>query len=78
MPPLPHCRLHTPFCALLLLQRRPELQLLGGTLHHFASRTPVLEWFVRGPDGRPRPPPSSLPPPFITDITDSSADGGPR
>lgn len=38
---------------LVLLQRRPELQMLSEGLHQFASHTPFLEWFVRGPDGRP-------------------------
>lgn len=37
------------------MQRRPEIQMLGEGLHAFAARTPFLEWFVRGPDGRPQP-----------------------
>ncbi|KAI7840715.1 hypothetical protein COHA_005531 [Chlorella ohadii] len=41
--------------ALLHALRRPELAVLAEVLHHFAQRTPVLEWFVRGPAGGPAP-----------------------
>lgn len=33
--------------------QRPELAALGHALHEVFARVPVLEWFVRGPDGRP-------------------------
>ena len=49
-------------------QRRPELAVCGEALHHFLSRTPVLEWLVRGPDGRPAPRSGGA---FITDGGDA-------
>lgn len=36
--------------------------MLGEAAHAFAARTPVLEWFVREPEGRPPAPRA-----FITD-----------
>ena len=38
---------------------RPEMVAVAAAVHMVLSRIPVLEWFVRGPDGRPIPPPSS-------------------
>jgi hypothetical protein len=57
-----------------VLQRRPELQMLGEGLHGFAARTPLLEWFVRSPDGRRRQRRSV----FITDVSDDSRAAGTR
>ncbi|EFN59233.1 hypothetical protein CHLNCDRAFT_138216 [Chlorella variabilis] len=54
--------------SLLRSLRRPEVQMVSEGLHQFASRTPFLEWFVRGPDGRPRPRRQA----FITDGSSSS------
>lgn len=58
----------------LLMQRRPEIQMLGEGLHGFAARTPFLEWFVRGPDGRHRPRRQA----FITDVRSSEDNPGRR
>ncbi|KAL4853626.1 HVA22-like protein k [Chlorella vulgaris] len=49
--------------SLLRALRRPELLLVAEGLHVFCSKTPVLEWFVRGPNGRPQ----QRRPAFITD-----------
>lgn len=38
---------------------RPELVAFGEMIQHAMARVPLLEWFVRLPDGRPLPPPSS-------------------
>lgn len=58
--------------ALLRSLRRPELQMLSEGLHQFASHTPFLEWFVRGPDGRPAQRRSA----FITDADGGEGAGG--
>ncbi|PSC76496.1 HVA22 k [Micractinium conductrix] len=58
--------------SLLRSLRRPELQMVSEGLHAFASRTPFLEWFVRGPDGRPRARPQQA---FITDAPSANDDG---
>lgn len=62
----------SPHLPVPLLQRRPELQMVSEGLHAFASRTPFLEWFVRGPDGRPRARPQQA---FITDAPSANDDG---
>ena len=44
---------------LSLLERylnRPEMQAIAAAIHEVLARIPVLEWFVRGPDGKPLPP----------------------
>ncbi len=53
--------------ALKMWAARPEVAAAAATLHEVCARIPVVEWFVRGPDGRPLPPPSRAPRP---------ADGG--
>ena len=39
---------------------RPEVLAVCSVINDVFARIPVLEWFVRGPDGRPS---SSMPPP---------------
>ncbi|KAG7672247.1 hypothetical protein Ndes2526B_g06766 [Nannochloris sp. 'desiccata'] len=57
--PILHCT-HGQIDALLLLLEqyvnRPEIQAMAAAIHEVMARIPVLEWFVRGPDGRPLPP----------------------
>lgn len=31
--------------------RRPEMVALGEMAHYYLAKVPLLEWFVRGPDG---------------------------
>jgi hypothetical protein len=38
---------------LLPAQMRPEVLAAAAAVNEALSRVPVLEWFVRGPDGRP-------------------------
>ena len=48
--------------ALVALQHymsRPEILAAGAAVQEVFSRIPVLEWFVRGPDGKPLPRPKS-------------------
>ncbi len=68
-------RTHAQIDALLVMLEqhvnRPEMQAMAAAIHEVLSRIPVLEWFVRGPDGRPLPPPLRRPSPppnggFIT------------
>lgn len=53
-------RTHAQIDAVLLLLEqyvhRPEMQAMSAAIHEVLARIPVLEWFVRGPDGRPLPP----------------------
>ncbi|GAB4822768.1 hypothetical protein N2152v2_009814 [Parachlorella kessleri] len=55
---------------------QPELQAAGEHINHLLSKVPLLEWFVRGPDGEPVHPPPPGRPAFITDTTAGGDDDG--
>ena len=50
--------LHPYFTAVLnaldVYRQRPEVLAAENVFHGIAGQIPVLEWFIRGPDGRPR------------------------
>ena len=50
---------------LQMYMKRPEMVAIAAAVHEVLSRIPILEWFVRGPDGRPLRPPRP-PSGFIT------------
>jgi hypothetical protein len=59
-------RTHAQIDALLVMLEqyvnRPEMQAVAAAIHEVLSKIPVLEWFVRGPDGMPLPPLRRRPP----------------
>ena len=71
------CLPSSPPPPLLVLQRRPEMQMVAEGIHAVAASIPVLEWFTRDPpylsDGRQAPRRA-----FITDGNSSDDQPGRR
>lgn len=54
-----HPTIDAALAALQQYVQRPELLAAAAAVHEVLSRIPVLEWFVRGPDGKKLPKPKN-------------------